>query len=236
MYPGINWRIMNGKIKYVLISLSVLLLVSVLQSPASAADLLSQETTTSAASAPPVHKADSNVGRDWLKRRSIHHSPSYTKRFVVKHGMRFKRGKTVITHNPKLDGRIASIRKSKARLDCGHYPLGTIVTAKIYKYRPKYYSSGYGVGRWQPAIRYELKRQGVYSKFMEDKLLHIMEGESTGNPNNRFGQHRGLFQFNNAWGSEAERLDPRWSIKRIVKVYRVGGLSKIQQHWKATYY
>lgn len=44
----------------------------------------------------------------------------------------------------------------------------------------------------------------------------------------------GLFQFNSAWGSMEQRLDPVWSCYRFVKVYVDGGAAKIAQHWKAT--
>jgi hypothetical protein len=105
-----------------------------------------------------------------------------------------------------------------------------------YYVKPKVYHSGYGVKRWRPLVAYELRRQHVYSKNIENTILHIMRGESGGNPDSVYGQHRGLFQFNSNWGSVKKRLDPEWSIRRIVKVYKVGGMSKMRQHWAATIY
>lgn len=58
--------------------------------------------------------------------------------------------------------------------------------------------------------------------------------ESTYNTQARNGQHLGLFQFNNNWGSAANRLDGTWSCYRFVRVFRDGGKTKIRQHWAAT--
>lgn len=52
---------------------------------------------------------------------------------------------------------------------------------------------------------------------------------------NRTSSARGLLQFLQPWGDEADRLDPVWSVYRFVQVYRDGGPRKIRQHWALTY-
>ena len=67
------------------------------------------------------------------------------------------------------------------------------------------------------------------------KGADIAYRESTYRTDARNGQHIGLFQFNNAWATEAQRLDPVWSCYRFVQVYKDGGEAKIRQHWASTY-
>jgi hypothetical protein len=59
--------------------------------------------------------------------------------------------------------------------------------------------------------------------------------ESSYRPDARNGQHLGLMQFNAAWGTAEQRLDPVWSLNRFVKVYADGGESAVKKHWAATY-
>ena len=64
--------------------------------------------------------------------------------------------------------------------------------------------------------------------------VRVAYRESTYRPDARNGQYLGLFQFNAAWGTAEQRLDPVWSCYRFVRVYAEGGEAKIRQHWKAT--
>ena len=67
-----------------------------------------------------------------------------------------------------------------------------------------------------------------------DTGVRVAYRESTYRPDARNGQHLGLYQFNAAWGTAEQRLDPVWSCYRFVRVYAEGGEAKIRQHWKAT--
>lgn len=76
-----------------------------------------------------------------------------------------------------------------------------------------------------------LREEGVYSDANLALLLKCINRESTGNPSARNGQHIGLLQFNNNWGSEEQRLNPEWSIRRWARVLREEGVSGIRRHW-----
>ena len=101
-----------------------------------------------------------------------------------------------------------------------------------YPVRP---SSAGGAEKWRPVVRWYLKKYGVWSQFIEDKAIHIINGESSGNPNCVTSDYVGLFQFNSEWMSRAERLNPYKSIDRFVRVYRDGGISAIKRNWSPTY-
>ena len=94
------------------------------------------------------------------------------------------------------------------------------------------------VERWRVPIRTELKRQGVWSAFIEDKALHIIQSESSGIPTAGKGRScQGLFQFQRGWSrGKDRRLSGYWSVTRFVTAYRQGGLRSIKRHWRATYY
>jgi len=91
--------------------------------------------------------------------------------------------------------------------------------------------SGSGAERWRPVVRWYLKKYGVWDQFIEDKAIHIINGESSGNPNCRTGQYVGLLQFGSGWMSTADRLNPYMSICKFVQVYRDGGLAAIRRNW-----
>lgn len=108
------------------------------------------------------------------------------------------------------------------------------------------------VERWRPAVKKYLKHYRIYSKEREGRILNIIKHESGGSPHARNGRHAGLVQFTPDWKHNYSRsffrkldmrhyhsdnrLSGRWSIWRICKVYKIGGASKVQQHWRATYY
>jgi len=95
--------------------------------------------------------------------------------------------------------------------------------------------SGSGAERWRGVVRWYLKRAGVWNQTIEDKAIHIINGESSGDPNCIYHDYVGLFQFNSEWASTSTRLDPYWSIARFVQVYREGGMSSIRQAWSPTF-
>jgi hypothetical protein len=95
--------------------------------------------------------------------------------------------------------------------------------------------SGSGAERWRPVVRWYLKRAGVWNQTIEDKAIHIINGESSGDPSCIYHDYVGLFQFNSEWASTATRLDPYWSIARFVQVYKEGGMSSIRHHWSPTF-
>ena len=108
------------------------------------------------------------------------------------------------------------------------------------------------VERWRPVVKKYLTHYHVYSRERENRILNIIKHESGGNPHARNGRHAGLVQFTPCWKHNYSRsyfkrhglkdyhrdnrLSGYWSIRRICKVYKVGGTSKVRQHWKATYY
>ena len=91
--------------------------------------------------------------------------------------------------------------------------------------------SGSGAEGWRGAVRSEMKQQDVWNQETENLIVRIIHKESTGRPDARNGQHLGLVQFNNNWGSAEKRLDPHWSIARIVRVYKEAGYSGLERHW-----
>jgi hypothetical protein len=95
---------------------------------------------------------------------------------------------------------------------------------------------GSGAERWRPVVRAYLKKAGVWSQSFEDKAIHIMRKESSGNPSCVSGDYVGLYQFSSSWMSRAARLDPYKSIARFVRVYKEGGIAAIKYHWAPTYY
>lgn len=104
----------------------------------------------------------------------------------------------------------------------------------------------------RPRVIYWLKRYKVYSPARVGRILNIIRHESGGNPKARNGSHRGLVQFTSSWKhnysrayfkkhgirdyQSDNRMSADWSIRRIVKVYKDGGVRKVKQHWKATYW
>lgn len=113
------------------------------------------------------------------------------------------------------------------------------------RYTPK-------VERYRPMVKKWLKHFRVYTKAREGRVLNIILHESGGRPSARNGQHVGLVQFTRSWKHDYSRahfrrykigdwhkdnrLSADWSIRRLAKVYKVGGTSKVIQHWRATYY
>ena len=95
--------------------------------------------------------------------------------------------------------------------------------------------SGGGAERWRPVVRWYLKRYGVWSQSFEDKAIHIMNGESSGDPRCETGDYVGLYQFNSSWMSRADRLNPYTSICRFVRVYKAGGIAAIRSNWAPTF-
>jgi hypothetical protein len=95
--------------------------------------------------------------------------------------------------------------------------------------------SGSGAARWRPVVRWYLKKYGVWSQFIEDKAIHIINGESSGNPSCVTHDYVGLFQFNSEWMSTADRLNPYTSICKFVQVYKSGGISAVKRNWAPTY-
>jgi hypothetical protein len=92
-----------------------------------------------------------------------------------------------------------------------------------------------GAERWRPVVRWYLKRYGVWSRSFEDKAIHIMKGESGGDPRCRTGSHLGLYQFDPGWMSTADRLNPYTSICRFVLEYKRGGIRAIRRPWAQTF-
>jgi hypothetical protein len=123
-------------------------------------------------------------------------------------------------------------RKAPPRKAPKRKPVRRAVKRASYPVRP---SSAGGAEKWRPVVRYYLKRSGVWSQFIEDKTIHIINGESSGNPNCVTNDYVGLLQFNSEWMSRAERLNPYASIARFVRVYKEGGLSAIKRNWSPTY-
>lgn len=113
------------------------------------------------------------------------------------------------------------------------------------RYTPK-------VERWRPLVKRYLKHYKVYTKEREGRILNIIKHESGGNAAARNGRHRGLVQFTPSWRHNYSRkyfrqygigdyhadnrLSGAWSIRRLCKVYKDGGVRKIKQHWAATYW
>lgn len=107
------------------------------------------------------------------------------------------------------------------------------------------------VERWRPVVKKYLKYYRIYSKEKEGRILNMIKHESGGSPTARSGRHSGLLQFTPSWkhnyskryfkqyGLQDYKLDNRlsgyWSIRRICKVYKQGGVKKVKQHWRATY-
>lgn len=95
------------------------------------------------------------------------------------------------------------------------------------------------VEAWRPVVRYELRRQHVWSRFAEEKCLHIIDGESDGDQ--RAGHVRGcygLLQYNTSWVRERNdwRGNGRTSIRTFVTLYRKFGTAPLKRHWAATYW
>ena len=104
----------------------------------------------------------------------------------------------------------------------------------------------------RPRVAYWLKRYKIYTKAREGRILNIILHESGGNPRAVGGRHVGLVQFTPSWKhnysrayfkkhgirdyQSDNRMSADWSIRRIVKVYKDGGVRKVKQHWKATYW
>ena len=80
-------------------------------------------------------------------------------------------------------------------------------------------------------MRWYLNHYHVWNQFIEDKTIHIINGESSGDPSCVSGEYVGLLQFNPSWMSTADRLNPYKSIAKFVQVYRDGGLSAIRNNW-----
>jgi hypothetical protein len=95
------------------------------------------------------------------------------------------------------------------------------------------------VERWRPVVRATLKTYHVYSKFWEDKELHIIYGESRGNEHTgHINGCYGLLQFNRGWVRHGTdwRKSGASSIRRFAKALKQGGNRAILTHWRATYY
>ena len=94
------------------------------------------------------------------------------------------------------------------------------------------------VERWRPVVRKELKARGCYSRWAENKAMHIMYRESRGRPKARNGQYAGLYQFGRGWvrSNRDWRYSPHSAIRRFVKGYDLHGARWWRQHWASTYY
>jgi len=102
------------------------------------------------------------------------------------------------------------------------------------------------VEKWRPVVRLELRRQHVWSRPIEDRIVHIIDGESTGRE--RAGSPRGcygLLQFDRGWLRTTVprcyrkgdwRGNGRASIWVIVRLYAKHGTGPLKRHWRATYY
>lgn len=106
--------------------------------------------------------------------------------------------------------------------------------------------------KWRSEVRRMLKLHKVYNKTRERQILNIIAHESTGNSRARSGSCVGLLQFNKGWAKKTyskayfkkhkikgrwtrdPRLNPSWSIHRIVEVYKKGGDKAVRRHWAAT--
>lgn len=109
-----------------------------------------------------------------------------------------------------------------------------VIVTRSQPPKPKaltYYTHGSGVERWRPHVRYWLKEYGCWSAKAEDFILHIFASESSGDPKCRHGQHAGIAQMNDDWGSLAQRLDAAWAIRRTVKAYAEGGYANLENQW-----
>jgi hypothetical protein len=95
-------------------------------------------------------------------------------------------------------------------------------------------------------VRWELRNQHVYSRQIENRILHIINGESTGNP--KAGHIRGCYgltQNDRGWirtkvpwyhQGHDWRGDGKASIYVIVTLYRKYGTAPLKRHWAATYW
>ena len=83
---------------------------------------------------------------------------------------------------------------------------------------------------------YDYEIPGEEWSYLETVVPHLGRRESglRAKAANPTSSARGILQFLRSWGPESKRLDPVWSVYRIVRVYRDGGEVKIRQHWRAT--
>ena len=105
--------------------------------------------------------------------------------------------------------------------------------------------------KWRGEVRRQLKAQHVWTMSRENTVLRIITRESGGSETARNGSCVGLLQFNNGWKHNYSkayfnkkhikgayhkdaRLSGSWSIRRIARVYRIGGSAAVRSHWIAT--
>lgn len=97
----------------------------------------------------------------------------------------------------------------------------------------------YRVERWRPTVRAELHRYGGWSRYRENKILHIIWRESGGNPRaGKRSSYFGLVQFGPSW-SRGYRRDWRGNPQQAIAVMARGwcryGDRWVMRHWRATF-